>query len=379
MARARAAAPGVVTWGWYSVTEGATPTAGGSAPGLVRRGKETAFWAAWWTVDPRLDRTADPDDHGFFVGPKAAFVAGCEAESRIRREKSARAYVISIPESFARAAYREGAPRKRSEASDFEAISGAWCDERGIPRTAVPEVVKRAWRRWLKDHHPDVARIAGHVDMELEKKRYEAALHAAREREAGQLRDRQRGDVAAGTRPVDAAGNDRATIAKARKIAQGVRARLEVIARFVGANETMAGLCHFGVLGLVSALREGGLRAVPASSGEHWWAHVLLEASDEPLLLDVTASQFGLAPVYVRLPGQPRRGQYSAAQAKGAQAKGAQAKGGAKDCVDRVIAGAPERWWVIAPTDLPGALRAAGTRLTKLGKRTMKQSANASG
>ena len=50
-----------------------------------------------------------------------------------------------------------------------------------------------------------------------------------------------------------------------------------------------------------------------------------------------------------------------------------QAKGGAEDCVDRVIAGAPERWWAIAPADLPNALGAAGTRLTKLGKRTMKQ------
>ncbi len=35
--RAPPAVPGVATWGWYSVTEGASPTSGGSVPGLVPR------------------------------------------------------------------------------------------------------------------------------------------------------------------------------------------------------------------------------------------------------------------------------------------------------------------------------------------------------
>lgn len=371
MGRRSPAPPGVVTWGWYSVTEGASETVGGAKPGLVLRERsECAFWAAWWTEDPRLRPEADPDAHGFYTGPKAAFFAGAEAESCIRREKSSRAYVLAIAESFARGAYREGAPRLRSSATDFEEVAAAWCDERGIPRTAVVEVVKAAWRAYLKAVHPDQAEQVGPLDLEAEKRRYEAALAVAEARAVGQRREAQRETIAAGERPVDHAANDRATIKTAKSIAATTRARLEAIARHLGVGETLAGLCHFAALGLVEALREEGLRAVVASSGGHSWATVLLEAADEPLLVDITATQYGLARVYVRLPRQARRWPYDAARVRGERARAP-----AQEVADEVIVRAPERWWSIEAKEMAAACRSSRTALTKRGRQTMRRDA----
>ena len=364
MKRPRPAAHGLVTWGWYSVTAGALREVGGSVPGLVPAGEETAFWAAWWTEDPRRSkRPVAPDAFGFFTGPKASFVAGCEAESRIRREKSAAAYVISIPESYARGAYNDGAPRLRSKAKDWKKLAGAWCKEHGLPASAAPDAIKAAWRTWLKENHGGAG--AKGMNLDVERRRYDVALKVAEERQTEQLRKAQAKKIAAGERPVDHQAVARAIGKRATAIAEQVRASLVAFAEHFNINKELGGLCHFAALGLVEALRADGLHAVVASTGGHSWANVLLEGGLSPILVDVTATQFGLAPVYVRLPWQRPHALYEV------RIKGTRCAIEAQKAADGVIERAPANWWSIPPWDLPAALKRAGTQLTECGERVL--------
>lgn len=354
--RARPAAPdsALVAWGWYAVTAAPlAPVVGGPEPGLVPRLPEgRAFWAAWWTADPRRD-WQDPDDFGFVEGAPATISgeAITVADRRVREAMGQRVFAVSVGEHMARRAFREGAPQRRVDTTDFEAIGLAWLEERGLPATAIPVVVKAAWREWLKAEHGGEG--AQGIDMEAEKKRYQAALALAIRGDTERRRVEQRADIAAGKRPAD----DRPAIKKAKTIAREVRERLEVVVRHVGGRKDMSGFCHFAALGLVAALRAEGLHAVEASTGGHSFAHVLLDGAAEPLLLDITASQYGLAPVYVRLPGQRR------SWAHGARVKGRRAREGAEQIIPLHLTNAPPKWWAVAPAHLLEILVEHGTRL----------------
>ena len=124
------AASGMVAWGWFAfvgMMDGKI-LQGGDVPGgeaaeqvrqaLALRGDTTkgAFWAAWWTGDPRRTPDALPDDFGVVVGARAHAEAIGEADKAIRRAKGLRVYVVSIGEDFARRAFREGGRRKTSQA-----------------------------------------------------------------------------------------------------------------------------------------------------------------------------------------------------------------------------------------------------------------------
>jgi hypothetical protein len=362
--RASVDLPGVVTWGWYSIVEGAAPAIGGNRAGLVPRGPESAFWAAWWTVDPRRDPSADPDAYGFVDGAKAAFMAEIEADRCIREQKSQRAYVLAICPSFARSAYWEGAPRRRSEAKDFEAIAAKWRAEHRVADNAQPSEVKAAWRAWVRGAHPD--RGGDHADMERERLRYEAALAVAQAAKTRASMALQRRAVEAGERPFDPSAEDAATIKRAISIATDVRSSMEEIASYLGAVPSLAGLCHFAAHGLAAALREEGVHAVEASTGGHSFVHVLLHQSTEPLLLDVTASQIGMAAVYVRRPGQKRRSTHEP-KVKGKKARDAIMGVAAMDVLDP-----PSRWWALRGRVLIEAMRMAGTRLSEGGRRRLQ-------
>ena len=147
----------MAVWGWYSIMLApATDAPGGSTVGLVARAPQArAFWAAWWTEDPRRTPDTDPDDYGFVEGARPLDAAIGAAYDALRRGRGPRVYDVSVGEQHARRAFREGAPQRRSPATDFDAISRGALAELGLDETATVADVKRAWRRRALVLHPD--------------------------------------------------------------------------------------------------------------------------------------------------------------------------------------------------------------------------------
>lgn len=161
---------------------------------------------------------------------------------------------------------------------------------------------------------------------------------------------------------------DRAIAIEAKRVATGVRARLEIVAQHIGNRPDMGGLCHFAALGLTQALCSAELPAVLVSDGGHSWSHV--ELSTGPMLVDITATQYGFAaPVFVRMPREPRP-----AWPRGERGKrwrrlydvvvsGLRAQKDCQKVANEHVHRAPLAWWTIELHALPLALVWAGTCL----------------
>lgn len=335
----RVTAPAV--WGWYGVAMMPTPEAQARASGvssktaLVQRDKiEHAFWAAWWTADPREEPEADPDDYGIVSGPKPFGQAVSEAYDALRRGRGPRVYDMSVGAARALHAYRDGAPRKRSKATDFDSLAEEGYVLFGLAADAKPSAVTKAFMKMHPDHggdpDTDMAKLTG---------LYRAVLGEARRREA----ERQRAKVADGKaprrRPKKRAELDADHAAPvlplgpeppsqhtevieriARRVAARVRKKAEQLGVLLGTSPMLEGLCMVASLGLVEALKEAGLPARVAGGtvrGGHYWAEIPLPdpgTGEDPgaLWVDVTATQFWPTgpKVSVLMPGAPRRKAY---------------------------------------------------------------------
>lgn len=167
--------PGVVVWAWFAVLLIAGADTGGSEAGLVATGApERAFWAAWWSEDPRI-AAAEPDDYGFVDGRGLLLGEAIGAAyDACRRGRGPRVYAKSIGEHFALKAYREGAPRRRAAVVDFDALAAVFFEELRVAPTATPREVTAAFLAQHPDHGGtciDIDRLTG---------LYKAALAVAR-------------------------------------------------------------------------------------------------------------------------------------------------------------------------------------------------------
>lgn len=286
----RTASAGTVAWGWYAVVVLATPQAGGSTPGLVLpNGALRAFWAVWWQGDPRREYS-DPDELGFVVGARPVDEAVGAADSALRKHRGRFIYAVCIGEEWAVRAYREGAPQRRSSATDFDELAAEGRSMLGLDAGAEPVEVRAAWRAFLQKAHPDKGGEA--TDLAFCRKLYNAALAISERAAAAVVRE----DVAAGKAVV----NRRRWKTNVRTVAQRVRAVCEELFRPLELDRcdpaTLGGYCTVAALGLVHALREADILAELGagwcSDVPHWWAEARPTKRAEPLIVDVTATQF---------------------------------------------------------------------------------------
>ncbi len=305
-------------WGWYAVTVIPEPTGGGGAAGLVSRSQVMrAFYAVWWTGDPRLvaGGPPDPDEFGFVEGARPMDLAIGASYDALRKGRGRHVYDVCIGERFALGAYREGAPRKTSKATDFDAVAATFRARLGLTAEATPAEVKKAWHAFLHTAHPDkLAAIPvdqrPKIDMDDARKSYDATLAYA-ERLAS---EKARAVVAkTGAAPV-AQGS---LVHKIRKVARRVREACELLFSpldiFGHDCASLAGYCVAAAIGLARALREVDIRADIAgglvSGLPHWWAVIPTEGST--IIADVTATQFWpTARVVVAEPGTARAAKY---------------------------------------------------------------------
>ena len=154
---------------------------------------------------------------------------------------------------------------------------------------------------------------------------------------------------------------DRKALRQAREVAGGVRDRLDVIARNLRLYGHLPGCCHFAAVGLADALVEAGLQARVAATVGHSFAHVELPVDGHTLVVDVTASQYGLPRVYTLLPWKRAIPEHRPAVAGGEFARAA-----AKFAAGVDFKNVPDRWWAIPVEALPSALDAAGTMAPRL-------------
>lgn len=353
-------------WGYYAALVLPEPTEGGSDPGLVqRRGKPRAFWAAWWRDgDPRLAaHPPEPDDYGFVTGERPLDEAVGAAYDALRRGRGAHIYDVCIGETWAIRAYSEGAPTRRSTATDFAVVAARGREMLGLADEATPADVKAAWRAYLRRVHPDQGGAAG-VDLDAAKRIYEAVLAEAQRGESQGQRDA----VAAGRVVVDPATWTKAV----RSVARRVRSCLEqlvrglIVPRHDGA--TMGGYCTVASLGVVHALREAGLDANLATGQcggiAHWWAIVRPTPQDPWTIVDITATQFGAGrpAALVAAPGSKAASRYDLA--KDPQTRSHDVPTGW--CVSEVVAlmwrNFPTAWW-----------RTTGVALSPEAKATMER------
>lgn len=159
---------GVVTWGWYSVLplprDVSRFAPGGEVAEMLQtaltKGEDTtlcAFYAVWWTEDPRVHPDASPDDMGVIVGPRAHAEAVGAADRACRRNKSERVYAMSIGDEFARRAYRVGVRREQSSVLSLRQAGQEALRYFGLVETISIDDAKRAVRRFLVTNnlHPD--------------------------------------------------------------------------------------------------------------------------------------------------------------------------------------------------------------------------------
>lgn len=279
-------------WGWYAATVLPEPKEGGTVEGVVlRNGAPRAFWAVWWSGDPRrAEHPPEPDEYGFVTGNVPLDEAVGAAYDALRKGRGRHVYDICIGETWALSAYREGAPTKKSAATDFDSLAASGRSMLGLGPEARPPEVRAAWRAWARQAHPDRSGVA--MDMQAAKHRYEAALAASQR----VLADAQRADMAAGKTVVD----EDKFLARVRTVAKRVREACEKLFRPLElANyraDTLCGYCTVAAVGLVHALREAGiiadLAAGSCNGAPHWWAEVRTTVHAERTIVDITATQF---------------------------------------------------------------------------------------
>lgn len=185
--------PGTVILGWYAVVALPAATFGGSVPGLVTAGLTSrAFWAVWWTDDPRRTPNANPDDFGFVLGARGIDEAIGAAYDALRQGRGPRVNDMSLGATFALAAYREGAPQRRSAVTDYDAQAAEGLGALGLPPDATAAEIRKAF----KAKHPDNGGDPK-VDMDRLTKLFTAAHVAAKRRE----QEAARASIAAGVEP----------------------------------------------------------------------------------------------------------------------------------------------------------------------------------
>lgn len=306
-----AAGTGTAAWGYYAATVLPKPQEGGTAAGLVTRsGVERAFWAVWSGNDPRREaELPPPDDFGFVEGSRPLDEAVGAAYSALRTHRGRHVYDICVGEALAIAAYREGAPVKRSSGTDFAALAELGRELLGLEPGATPKEIKTAWRAYVVRVHPDQGGQAD-VDLAFAKRLYEAAFAQA-ERAA---EDALRATVAAGGEVVDLArwmANVRTVAKRVRGVCEGVFGALAIEGRN---GVTMAGWCTVAAVGLTHALREAGIEARVGGDlyggAGHWWAEAIPGTQAGPVVVDVTASQFKRNTVVVAPEGSAKARAY---------------------------------------------------------------------
>ncbi len=171
--------------------------------------------------------------------------------------------------------------------------------------------------------------------------------------------------------------NDRQIAIAAKKIAVAMRERGEIVARHLGTLSNLGGLCHFMALGVTHAMHHAEIPAHIASDGGHSWTEV--ELSTGLMLVDVTASQFGFADVFVRMPSesrpakarpdrpptpweQRRRGGMYRRPMYETRATELFAQRLIAKTASQAVILAPPAWFLIEPHALPLALVLAGTQ-----------------
>lgn len=183
--------------------------------------------------------------------------------------------------------------------------------------------------------------------------------------------------------------NDRAITIEAKRIARDVRARVEVVSEYLNTVETLAGLCHFAALGVTQAMCSADIPAFLASDGGHSWTEV--DLSKGLMLADVTASQFGFADVFIRMPGKPRPridrlppetwggGRFHRIRREMyvTRVTGLVAQRMASSVADEVITNAPDDWWMLSIEHLRDALVVFGTTFGPHGGSLHKRSTGA--
>lgn len=159
----------MVTWGYYAVTgivlgeHASEQTKGSEAAEMVTTAlagrmdtTQAAFFACWWTEDPRRNPDALPDDMGVITGPRAHDDAIDEADRVIRRGKGRSVYAMSIGADYARRAFRTGVRRRESTAVVSRAVGHAALVDLGVaPEKATPALVRKAFKKLVRAAHPD--------------------------------------------------------------------------------------------------------------------------------------------------------------------------------------------------------------------------------
>jgi hypothetical protein len=148
---------------------------------------------------------------------------------------------------------------------------------------------------------------------------------------------------------------------KVRELGEEHRRRVEVLAEYLGMSCSLCGLCHLAAVTLTQVLVEAGLEAVVASDGHHSWTNVTVSTGN--MLVDVTATQYGLAKVFIRLhPGQSRW-RYFDKTIHEVKVSGPIAEMLCRMTIVDTVQSLPDVWWRIDPLDLKPALSTAGTKL----------------
>ena len=291
-----------------------------------------------------------------------------KAYDALRAGRGPKVHDMSLGPSYAQRAHREGAPRRRSTATDFEALALEGFTALGLTSEATLPEVRKAFAAMHPDrggtNDVDMARLAHlyNAVVSFVKKREADALEAAIQAGTAvpKVRKKRRGpeapleqgalvstEVAGVAVELDAD----ALLDRTRKVATRVRVLLEKHAKTVEGEdpESLKGLCMGASLGLVEALRVAGVRARGACGTcfyrPHHWVEVPLpdvDASDPGyLIVDITATQFRKTwpRVVILLPDAKRREVYRRS------AGGGMVTSFQDEQLERMGKSLPERWW----------------------------------
>lgn len=309
-------APAIAVFGWYAVFMLPDPVSGGTVEGLVRAEKNgRAFWAAWWSEDPRRAPDTDPDAYGFVEGAVAFGDAVGAAYNALRSARGPRVYDISLGASYAVTAFREGAPRQRATGTDFEALAIEGFTALGLTDAATEAEVRAAFLAKHPDHGGDPAedmarltQLFKAVLVRVKRIAEEQARAAIRGGAAPKRKVRRPkkgtpvGGLVAGTGGGSRLLDRGAMIAEVKRIALGVRARAEEVAPRIEIPASLEGFCEVGSLGLLAALKADGIDGCLVNGRlrncPHTWVEVPFpeetpKVDPGTLFVDITATQMG--------------------------------------------------------------------------------------
>ncbi len=388
--------PAVAVFGWYAAVVLPDPARGGTTPGMVpREAQSRAFWAAWWTEDPRRAKDADPDAYGFVVGGKALGEAVGAAYDALRKARGPKVYDISIGDTYAVAAFREGAPRQRAVETDFEALALEGLQELGLGESATLREIRAAFQARHPDHGgkpgEDIHRlttlfnaaVARRKRLDEEQTRADIRVGKVPRRKLRRPRKSNAdGDAGGmfGRTTSGARAPTMETLAEdVRTVALKVRARAEQVApamdRGLGRGPVtadLAGFCEVGSLGLVAALKEASIEARLAHGRlmhrAHTWVEVPLPETEpgvDPgvLYIDITATQMG--PTWPRVVVIDK----SSSRWKHYERRlgGAEVEAGVVAVRQSAIEQLPPRWWSNAPEPATKAAPAPPITIVPIG------------